>query len=68
MSKFKFKRVKRCDICASKLDEKGGCTWDECPKNLAKKLVEQEKQNQDKNQDGTEVKKSGKTPSDKEKA
>lgn len=44
MSKFKFKRVKRCDICASKLDEKGECTWSECPKNLAKKLIEQEKQ------------------------
>lgn len=24
-------RVKRCNVCASKLDN-GNCTWSECPK------------------------------------
>lgn len=25
-------RIKRCAICASKLDKDGACTWSECPK------------------------------------
>ena len=25
-------RVKRCNVCASKLDKNGNCTWSECPK------------------------------------
>ena len=25
-------RVKRCNVCASKLDKDGNCTWSECPK------------------------------------
>lgn len=25
-------RVKRCEVCASKLDKDGNCTWSECPK------------------------------------
>nr|DAO52304.1 MAG TPA: DNA-directed RNA polymerase [Caudoviricetes sp.] len=25
-------RIKRCEICASKLDKDGACTWSECPK------------------------------------
>ena len=25
-------RGKRCDVCASKLDKDGACTWDGCPK------------------------------------
>ncbi|QCD44461.1 hypothetical protein [Campylobacter mucosalis] len=42
MVKFKFKKVPRCKICSSKLDEKGNCTWDECPINMAKRIKEQE--------------------------
>ncbi|MBR8464744.1 hypothetical protein KDE13_00015 [Campylobacter sp. faydin G-140] len=42
MTKFKFKRVKRCDICASKLDKKGVCPWKECPSNIAK-MIKKEK-------------------------
>ena len=33
-------RIKRCEVCASKLDKDGNCTWSECPKYKAK---EQEK-------------------------
>ena len=25
-------RIKRCEVCASKLDKNGACTWSECPK------------------------------------
>ena len=25
-------RIKRCNICASKIDKEGNCTWDGCPK------------------------------------
>ena len=25
-------RTKRCNVCASKLDREGNCTWDGCPK------------------------------------
>lgn len=25
-------RVKRCNVCASKLDKEGNCTWEGCPK------------------------------------
>ena len=25
-------RVKRCEVCASKLDKNGDCTWEGCPK------------------------------------
>nr|DAJ39643.1 MAG TPA: DNA-directed RNA polymerase [Caudoviricetes sp.] len=25
-------RIKRCEVCASKLDKDGNCTWSECPK------------------------------------
>ena len=25
-------KIKRCEICASKLDKDGVCTWSECPK------------------------------------
>ena len=25
-------RVKRCNVCASKLDKDGNCTWEGCPK------------------------------------
>ena len=25
-------RIKRCEVCASKLDKNGECTWSECPK------------------------------------
>ena len=25
-------RVKRCNVCASKLDKGGNCTWEGCPK------------------------------------
>ena len=25
-------RIKRCEICASKLSKDGNCTWSECPK------------------------------------
>ena len=25
-------RIKRCEICASKLGKDGACTWSECPK------------------------------------
>jgi len=28
-------RVKRCDVCASKLDKDGACTWEGCPKSPA---------------------------------
>ena len=24
-------RVKRCNVCASKLDKQGNCPWDGCP-------------------------------------
>ena len=25
-------RAKRCNVCASKLDKDGNCTWEGCPK------------------------------------
>ena len=25
-------KVKRCEVCASKLDKDGKCIWDGCPK------------------------------------
>ena len=25
-------KIKRCEICASKLSKDGNCTWSECPK------------------------------------
>lgn len=25
-------RIKRCEVCASKLDKDGNCTWEGCPK------------------------------------
>lgn len=25
-------KIKRCNICSSKLDKNGECTWDGCPK------------------------------------
>lgn len=25
------KKVKRCEVCSSKLDKKDECTWEECP-------------------------------------
>jgi len=36
-------RIKRCEICASKLDKDGACTWSECPKCPNYKAKEQEK-------------------------
>lgn len=36
-------RIKRCEICASKLDKDGSCTWDGCPKSPKYKEKEQEK-------------------------
>lgn len=36
-------KVKRCEICASKLDQDGKCTWNECPKCPSYKVKEQEK-------------------------
>ncbi|WP_199906080.1 hypothetical protein [Campylobacter concisus] len=36
-------RIKRCEICASKLDKEGNCTWDGCPKSPNYKAKEQEK-------------------------
>ena len=26
------KKTKRCEICSSKLDKQGNCTWEGCPK------------------------------------
>lgn len=37
-------RVKRCNVCASKLDKDGNCTWDGCPK--SPKYKEKSKKNQ----------------------
>ena len=37
------KRVARCEICASKLDKKGDCPWEGCPKSPKYKAKEQEK-------------------------
>ena len=39
-------RVKRCEVCASKLDKDGACTWEGCPKCPEYKAKEQEKPNQ----------------------
>ncbi|WP_180995626.1 hypothetical protein [Campylobacter concisus] len=36
-------KIKRCEICASKLDKDGNCTWSECPKCPNYKAKEQEK-------------------------
>ena len=36
-------KVKRCEICASKLSKDGACTWSECPKCPSYKEKEQEK-------------------------
>nr|DAO83036.1 MAG TPA: NADH-PPase NADH pyrophosphatase zinc ribbon domain [Caudoviricetes sp.] len=36
-------KVKRCEVCASRLDKNGACTWSECPKCPAYKAKEQEK-------------------------
>jgi hypothetical protein len=36
-------RIKRCEVCASKLDKDGNCTWDGCPKCPKYKEKEQEK-------------------------
>ena len=35
-------RIKRCEVCASKLKD-GNCTWDGCPKSPNYKAKEQEK-------------------------
>ena len=35
-------KIKRCEICASKMDKDGACTWSECPK--CPKYKEKEKQ------------------------
>lgn len=43
------KRVKRCEICSSKLDKNGECTWEGCPKcpkyETDSKELEQPKEN-----------------------
>ena len=36
-------RIKRCEICASKLDKDSNCTWGGCPKCPKYKEKEQEK-------------------------
>lgn len=36
-------RVKRCEVCASKLDKDDNCTWGGCPKCPKYKAKEQEK-------------------------
>lgn len=36
-------KVKRCKVCASKLDKDGACTWEGCPKSPKYKAKEQEK-------------------------
>ena len=36
-------KVKRCDICVSKLDKDEKCTWDGCPKCPNYEVKEQEK-------------------------
>lgn len=36
-------KVKRCEVCASKLDKDEKCTWDGCPKYPNYKAKEQEK-------------------------
>lgn len=33
-------RIKRCEVCASKLDKDGNCTWSEYPKSPGYKQSE----------------------------
>lgn len=40
-------KVKRCEVCASKIDKNGACTWSECPKCPSYKAKEQEKPKKD---------------------
>lgn len=44
-------KIKRCEICASKLDKDGACTWSECPKCPKYKTKEQEKSKDKKDED-----------------
>lgn len=45
------KKIKRCNICSSKLDKNGDCTWNGCPKSPkyefeAKEIEESKEENQ----------------------
>ena len=40
------KRAARCEICASKLDKKGDCPWEGCPKSPKYKSEEKETKTQ----------------------
>lgn len=44
------KRAARCEICASKLDKKGDCPWEGCPKSQKYKSEEKETKQKDKNE------------------
>ncbi|EJP75707.1 hypothetical protein [Campylobacter sp. FOBRC14] len=46
------KRVKRCEICSSKLDTKGECTWDGCPKSPKYETDSKELENTEKTEKG----------------
>ena len=40
-------RIKRCEICASKLGKDGACTWEGCPKSPKYKEKEKPKDKKD---------------------
>ncbi|ERJ23765.1 hypothetical protein UNSW3_1140 [Campylobacter concisus UNSW3] len=50
------KRIKRCEICSSKLDKNGDCPWDGCPKSpkyeLETKELEQPKETESEDKKG----------------
>ena len=41
-------RIKRCEVCASKLDKDGKCTWEGCPKSPKYKEEEPPKEPKEK--------------------
>lgn len=49
-------RVKRCEVCASRLDKNGACTWEGCPKSpkyeTEAKELEQPKEAESENKKG----------------
>jgi len=46
------KKIKRCEICSSKLDKNGECTWNGCPKCPKYETEAKELENTEKNEKG----------------
>ena len=48
------KKVKRCEICSSKLDKQGNCTWSGCPASPKYQEEENESKQEEKQKDKNE--------------